>query len=350
MDITLKQLQIFRAVVIAGSITKASRRVGLSQPSISQQLAKLEERLGTQLINRNRTGTVSLTPSGEYWFKFSDDLLRKFDQAIDEHEKRYVDSRIFLRVGVSPTLRGRFLSAAARIASEETGFAKFEVTFAVTSGELVEQLRLHQLNCVIVNDESLEEDRNSFAIAPLFRDPMLLAVPASVPEAMVEKALQKGVKPLLLDPALTRYVEIDANVPMRPVSDAWYRAHLPYATPAFSAMTYAAAIDIVSEGLATAHTPQSLLPSLPGSVRERLRVYTLPNMDRSIVLAMPKHLMTLPGYANFFRRLTDFCRNEYGQNVPAGDILALPVPGPVRPEREISEARRPVGGLPQNVQ
>jgi ABC-type polysaccharide/polyol phosphate transport system ATPase subunit len=41
-------------------------------------LAKLEERLGTQLINRNRTGTVSLTPSGEYWFKFSDEVLRKF--------------------------------------------------------------------------------------------------------------------------------------------------------------------------------------------------------------------------------------------------------------------------------
>jgi len=350
MDITLKQLQIFRAVVIAGSITKASRRVGLSQPSISQQLAKLEERLGTQLINRNRTGTVSLTPSGEYWFKFSDELLRKFDQAIDEHEKRYVDSRIFLRVGVSPTLRGRFLSAAARIASEEAGFAKFEVTFGVTSGELVEQLRLHQLNCVIVNDESLEEDRTSFAIATLFRDPMLLAVPASVPEAMVEKALQKGVKPLLLDPALTRYVEIDANVPMRPVSDAWYRAHLPYATPAFSAMTYAAAIDMVSEGLATAHTPLSLLPSLPGSVRSRLRVYGLPGMDRTIVLAMPKHLMTLPGYANIFRRLTDFCRNEYGQNVPAGDILELPSGGPARPEREIAEARRPSAGLPQNVQ
>ena len=59
MDITLKQLQIFRAVVIAGSITKASRRVGLSQPSISQQLAKMEERLGTQLINRNRTVLIA---------------------------------------------------------------------------------------------------------------------------------------------------------------------------------------------------------------------------------------------------------------------------------------------------
>ena len=67
MDITLKQLQIFRAVVVSGSITKASRRLVLSQPSISQQLAKLEERLGAQLILRNRTGTVSLTPAGAYW-------------------------------------------------------------------------------------------------------------------------------------------------------------------------------------------------------------------------------------------------------------------------------------------
>ena len=43
MDITLKQLEIFEAVIVAGSITKASRRIGLSQPSISQQLDKLEE-------------------------------------------------------------------------------------------------------------------------------------------------------------------------------------------------------------------------------------------------------------------------------------------------------------------
>jgi DNA-binding transcriptional LysR family regulator len=324
MDITLKQLQIFRAVVIAGSITKASRRVSLSQPSISQQLAKLEERLGTQLINRNRTGSVSLTPSGEYWFKFSDDLLRRFDQAMDEHEKRHVDNRIFLRMGVSPTLRGRFVAAAARIASEEAGFAKFEVSFALTSSELVEQLRLHQLNCVIVNDESLAEDRASFVTAQLFRDPMVFVVPASLPTGEVERAFLKGAQPGALDAAMTRYVEIDANVPMRPVSDAWYRAHLPYATPAFSAMTYEAAIDMVSEGLATTHAPLSLMPSLPHAVRSKLRVYSIVGLDRSIVLAMPKHLMTLPGYASIFHRLTDFCRHQYALNLPADMVLDLP--------------------------
>ncbi len=341
MDITLKQLQIFRAVVISGSITKASRRVALSQPSISQQLAKLEERLGVQLINRNRTGAVSLTPSGEFWFKFSDDLLRKFDQAIDEHEKRYVDNRIFLRMGVIPTLRGRFLAAAGRIASEEPGFAKFEVTSAVTSGELVEHLRLHRLNCVIVNDEALEEDRASFSVASLFRDPLVLAVPANVPHEMVEKALQKGAKASQLHPTLSRYVEIDANVPMRGASDAWYRAHLPHATAAFSAMTYAAAIDIVGEGLATAHTPLSLLPSLPQSLRSRLRVYAIPGLDRNIVLAMPKHLMTLAGYANIHRRLADFARHEYGLNVPGDTVLELPHFDRARLDKDPAVARVP---------
>ncbi|MDC9822300.1 LysR family transcriptional regulator [Devosia sp. ZB163] len=350
MDITLKQMQIFRAVVIAGSITKASRRVGLSQPSISQQLAKLEERLGTQLINRNRTGTVSLTPSGEYWFKFSDEVLRKFDQAIDEHEKRYVDSRVFLRIGLSPTLRGRFLSAAARIASEEPGFAKFEVSYSTTSSDLVEQLRLHQLNCVIVNDEALAEDRSSFATALLFRDPMVFLVPSDAPEGMLEKALTKGAKPAQLHPAFARHVEISSNVPMRPVSDAWYRANLPFSTPAFSAMTYVAAADIVAEGLATTHVPLSLLPSLAGSVRSKIRVYALAAMDRSIVLAMPKHLMTLPGYANIFRRLTDFCRNEYSQNVPAGTVLELPHPDRPRTDKEHAPVLALAGDLQQNFQ
>ena len=78
---------------------------------------------------------------------------------------------------------------------------------------------------------------------------------------------------------------------------------------------------------------QQKLPSLPANVLSRLRVYTLPGMDRTIVLAMPKHLMTLPGYANIFRRLTEFCRNEYGRNVPAEDVLDLPGMPPVRPAR-----------------
>ena len=102
MDITLKQLQIFQAVVVAGSITKASRRVGLSQPSISQQLAKLEEKLGAQLIQRNRTGMISLTPSGEYWFKQSEEMLRRHSReirAVDIAGLQGLERVVLLRAG-----------------------------------------------------------------------------------------------------------------------------------------------------------------------------------------------------------------------------------------------------------
>src|SRR3712207_6636252 len=129
MDIGLNQLRIFHAVVIAGSITKASRRIDLSQPSISQQLAKLEHKLETQLLRRNRTGEIQLTPAGEYWFKTADDILRRIDNAIAEHKGRFVENSITLRLGTLPTLRGRFTGEAARIALEEPGFVKFELVW-----------------------------------------------------------------------------------------------------------------------------------------------------------------------------------------------------------------------------
>lgn len=329
MDITLKQLQIFQAVVVAGSITKASRRVGLSQPSISQQLGKLEEKLGAQLIQRNRTGIISLTPSGEYWFKLSEEMLRRLDQAISEHEKRFVDNAVTLRMGVPPTLRGPFIAAAARIASATPGFAKFELRFALTSSELVEQLRLHQLNCAIVNEDAIADDRSSFAVTELFVEPVCWAVPTSVSDAEIERALTPGNSPRALGGALGHYVEIDTNVPLHGKSEEWYRHHLPAATPTFSTMTYAAAIDLVSAGLATTHCPLSLLPGLPDSVRQQVRYFVLDGLSRRIVLAMPKHLMSLSTYSSIFNKIVAYARDEYRHGSLLEHTEELPRPGRV---------------------
>ena len=329
MDITLKQLQIFQAVVVAGSITKASRRVGLSQPSISQQLGKLEEKLGAQLIARNRTGIISLTPPGEYWFKFSEEILRRLDQAVSEHERRFVDNAVTLRMGAPPTLRGPFIAAAARIASTTPGFAKFDLRFALTSGELIEQLRLHQLNCVIVNEDAIADDRSSFAVSDLFVEPVVWAVSRSVSDSEIMRALTPANSPRALCGALAHYVEIDTNVPLRSQSEEWYRHHLPAATPTFSTMTYAAAIDLVAAGLATTHCPLSLLPGLPETVSRDVRYFLLDGLSRRIVLAMPKHLLSLSSYANIFNKLVSYARDEYRQDTLLELTEKLPRPGQV---------------------
>lgn len=324
MDITLKQLQIFRAVVVSGSITKASRRLVLSQPSISQQLAKLEERLGAQLILRNRTGTVSLTPAGAYWYGVSDELTRRLEAVGAEHRARFVDSTVALRMGITPTLRGRFIAKAARIAAEEPGFVKFEMRYALTSAELVEQLHLHQLNCVLVNYDAIVDERGSFAVSEVFNDPIAFVTPVELPQAELERAIANPAE--ALDGALGRYVEVDASMPLRGKTDHWYRHVLPAARPMFTATTYPAAIELCAEGLATTHCPLSLLPNLPPSTMAKLRFYEIEDMARTMVLVMPKHLLTLPAYARVFRGIEEFCRTEYASEMQPETLHRLPLP------------------------
>lgn len=323
-DITLKQLEIFNAVVVAGSITKASRRIDLSQPSISQQLAKLEERLGCPLIVRNRGGAVVLTPAGEYWFGASSEMLARLKTIFTEHDQRFVRNTMTLRLGLTPTMRGRFVSEAARIASGQPGFTKFEVKYATTSAELVEKLRLHQLNCAIVTDDAVVDDRNTFAIAPLFDDPIAWVVPAAVPFEEVRAALY-GDKSKPLPPPLGHFVDMDPQLSLRNSSFEWFRHSLPGASPTYSASTYPLAVDMVAAGLATAHCPMSLLPNLPNSVRKLIRLWHIEGMTRQVVLAMPKHLMSLASYAQTFKGIAQFCRTEYAaeMTIPDHNIMLV---------------------------
>ena len=53
MQITLRQLEIFTAICQEGTITRAARRIGLSQAATSQALAELENQLQRRLFDRN---------------------------------------------------------------------------------------------------------------------------------------------------------------------------------------------------------------------------------------------------------------------------------------------------------
>ena len=55
---------VFAEVVATGSFTEAARRLGLSKASVSREIARLERRLGAQLLRRT-TRSMSLTEMGE---------------------------------------------------------------------------------------------------------------------------------------------------------------------------------------------------------------------------------------------------------------------------------------------
>ena len=70
------KLKIFYAVAEAGSFTRATINLNLSQSSISRQIQSLEEDLKVQLFERHARG-LTLTENGEYVFKTAHEVISK---------------------------------------------------------------------------------------------------------------------------------------------------------------------------------------------------------------------------------------------------------------------------------
>jgi DNA-binding transcriptional LysR family regulator len=78
--LSLYKLEIFAAVVHAGSFSAASDRLFMTQPAVSQHIQTLEASLGTTLFVRGRRG-VSLTPAGESLYGYTLQILRLVAEA-----------------------------------------------------------------------------------------------------------------------------------------------------------------------------------------------------------------------------------------------------------------------------
>src|SRR5258708_39635323 len=77
---TLHQLRIFLAVAQTATLTRASKQLGLAQPSLSQQLARLEESVGTRLFDpaRNR---MELGDAGRVLLRHAPSILKEAREA-----------------------------------------------------------------------------------------------------------------------------------------------------------------------------------------------------------------------------------------------------------------------------
>jgi len=73
---TLRQLKYFVTAVDCGSIAEASRKLYITQPSISSAIKGLEDSFGVQLLIRHHAQGVSLTPGGSQLYRKAQELLR----------------------------------------------------------------------------------------------------------------------------------------------------------------------------------------------------------------------------------------------------------------------------------
>src|SRR6266536_5369649 len=78
----LRQLRYFVAVAETGNISRAARKIFLTQPALSRQIKTLENEIGQCLLERS-AHSIRLTPVGEALLRDARDLLQHAEQVLE---------------------------------------------------------------------------------------------------------------------------------------------------------------------------------------------------------------------------------------------------------------------------
>ncbi|AEG92486.1 LysR family transcriptional regulator [Ramlibacter tataouinensis] len=109
--LNLRQIEVFRAVMLAGSVSAAGRMLYVSQPAISRMLALTESRLGFKLFERQRT-RLSPTPEARRLFTEVEGLYRGVERVNDLARNLARSGAGSLRVVASASYGERLLPLA----------------------------------------------------------------------------------------------------------------------------------------------------------------------------------------------------------------------------------------------
>jgi LysR family hydrogen peroxide-inducible transcriptional activator len=167
----LHQLRYFRAVAKAGSFTRAAEQERIAQPSLSQQIRKLETELGVRLFERLGR-TTRLTPFGEALLVEASAILQHVAGAEASIAALQDGVRGRLRVGAIPTVMPFFL--APRLGAFRDLHPEIEIilTEDMTRG-LVERLQSGDLDIALA---ALPIKNPEIVCSELFREPLMVAV------------------------------------------------------------------------------------------------------------------------------------------------------------------------------
>jgi DNA-binding transcriptional LysR family regulator len=112
LGVELRHLRYFVALADAGSFTHAAERMFIAQPTLSQQIRRLEEIVGTALLQRRREG-LQLTKAGVVLLDAARTVLSLVDHEVNRTRQVAGLGRQRLRVVVPPQLPDTFAVAAA---------------------------------------------------------------------------------------------------------------------------------------------------------------------------------------------------------------------------------------------
>lgn len=193
----IRDLEYFVALEEFRHFRRAAEACNVSQPTLSGQIRKLEEELGTMLLERT-SRKVLFTHTGLLLVDQAKQILRDVKIFKDMAKRQSNEIIGPIHIGVIPTITPYLLPQVLPIL--QSNFPKLEVYLhEARTHQLLEQLEQGMIDCAIL---STVKEITSFVSTPLFEENMYLAVPATHPWAgrsSVHLSELKGKQLLMLE-------------------------------------------------------------------------------------------------------------------------------------------------------
>lgn len=167
----LRDLEYVRAIDRYRNFGRAAEACHVSQPSLSAQVKKLEERLGVELFVRSTSG-IRTTDAGARIVETAKEVLRHAQRITDTASEYHDPFAAPLRIGIIPTLAPYVLpylgSCVAAIADElRTIYREFPTE------ALLAELDMRAIDVALLSGPV---DRPGYNFTPIFKEPFALMV------------------------------------------------------------------------------------------------------------------------------------------------------------------------------
>jgi DNA-binding transcriptional LysR family regulator len=270
MNVTLRQLRVFRSVAQTHNFSRTGEAIGLTQPAVSRAIVELERGLGLRLLDRT-TREVELTEAGR-------SLAARLDRALDELDATLADVAGLadadggkVRVASSPTLSAYLMPACIAACARAAPRVRFLLRDRIQQ-DVLESVRGGEVDFGVVVEPPAVDD---LFCEPILHDPFVLVTPARH-----TLARSKGVRWKALDGCAL--VLLDATSGSRRYVDDALQAHGAQCKVEQELAHPTTVFQMVEAGIGLTVMPALAIP--PGGLRGLSVRPLLPRLERTVML------------------------------------------------------------------
>ncbi len=167
----LKKYEYALAVVHYGGISQAAEHLGISQPTFSKYLKKIESELGVELFDRSAL-PIKPTKAGECFIRAGKNMMDMDRQLMKQLDEIKSQKNSVIRIGISPSRTPYMMPDILALYQKEKPSAGVVIEERTTK-ELTERLAEGELDLII---SLLDKNTEGFERVELFDESVLLAV------------------------------------------------------------------------------------------------------------------------------------------------------------------------------